>query len=228
MDAVAPRTVCLFDFDGTIAMSEDLHRRNFERVLKMDIDEHTWEKDCVGKTEQENLLRMKRDSDSRSLEELLVERKQLLNEMIENGELVFTPGVQKLLDTFRGSGVRTAVVSSNCREFIEKALEKGGLAHYFELLVCGDDCAVQGRTKPNPYPYLYAAEQLGVTADRCVVVEDSMSGIKSGLNAGMPVVVIANGVNVGLEQTPLPGVVRRIVDFTTFPLNLFGCCGFAS
>merc|ERR1712054_193020 len=99
-----------------------------------------------------------------------------------------------MLEKFQSWGVRNAVVSFNGRAFIQKALEKADLAKYFELLVCGDDAEVQGRAKPDPFPYLHAAHLLSVDSKDCVVVEDSMSGIKAGLNAGMPVVVIANKV----------------------------------
>lgn len=213
---------CFFDFDGTIADSEDLHRRSFARVLKVDISPETWEKECVGHTELENLEKMRRAGESRSTETLIAERQQLLETMIEAGELVLTPGIHELLQDLKNKGVRNAVVSSNSRNFISKALKASGLSNYFEMLVCGDDEIVQGRTKPNPFPYLHAAEVMDIDPNHCVVMEDSLPGITSGLNAGMPVVAITSQTTPQLADVIFSkGVAARIKDFHDSPRSLF-------
>ena len=69
----------------------------------------------------------------------------------------------------------------------------------FDLTVCGDEAPAR---KPDPAPYLQAAAALGVEPSACVVVEDSLVGVTSGLAAGMAVL----GVPAMQPVPPAPGL----------------------
>uniref|UniRef100_A0A2P2PNK8 Haloacid dehalogenase-like hydrolase domain-containing protein Sgpp n=1 Tax=Rhizophora mucronata TaxID=61149 RepID=A0A2P2PNK8_RHIMU len=60
-----------------------------------------------------------------------------------------------------------------------------GLSDFFDALIVGDECE---HAKPHPAPYLKALEVLKVSKDHTFIFEDSVSGIKAGVAAGMPVV----------------------------------------
>lgn len=110
------------------------------------------------------------------------------------------PGSVAFLDALaeRG-GVEIAVVSSsaNARDVLTAA----GLIDRFEVIVDGVVSADQHITgKPAPDTYLYAAGLLGVAADRAVVVEDALSGVAAG-RAGKFGLVL--GVNRGAGDTEL-------------------------
>ncbi len=85
-----------------------------------------------------------------------------------------------------------ALVTNTRRALTERALESIG-RHYFAASVCGDEVA---RGKPAPDPYRRAAELLGLDPAHCLAIEDSVTGATSAEQAGCPVLVIPNDVEV--------------------------------
>jgi HAD superfamily hydrolase (TIGR01509 family) len=75
-----------------------------------------------------------------------------------------------------------AVVSGSTRESVEASLQATGLSSKFETLVCAGDYA---KSKPDPEPFLMAAERLGVAPELCLVFEDTQMGIDAAEAAGM-------------------------------------------
>jgi HAD superfamily hydrolase (TIGR01509 family) len=97
-------------------------------------------------------------------------------------------------------------IGSNAEpKYIDFTLDHFGLRPYFRVTVNGHQV---DRPKPFPDIYLKAAELLGMEPHRCVVFEDSPTGVSAGLAAGMKV--------VGVETTPteFQGVAISIKDFT--------------
>ena len=82
-----------------------------------------------------------------------------------------------------------AVASSAHREVIDAALDATGLADVIPVIVSSDDV---DHGKPDPDVYLEAARQLGMRPADCLVVEDSLNGVRAGVAAGMRVVLIPN------------------------------------
>ena len=76
-----------------------------------------------------------------------------------------------------------AVVSGSTRDSVEASLRAIGLLNRFDVLVCAGDYA---RSKPDPEPFLVAAERLGVSPEACLVFEDTQMGIDAATAAGMP------------------------------------------
>ncbi|MCP3803671.1 HAD family phosphatase [Allokutzneria sp. A3M-2-11 16] len=100
--------------------------------------------------------------------------------------LPWRPGAPEALRAIRASGVPTALVTSTVRELTEVALDSIGREH-FDITLCGDEVT---NPKPDPEPYLTAAARLGVDITRCVVVEDSPTGVAAGVASGATVLVI--------------------------------------
>jgi beta-phosphoglucomutase-like phosphatase (HAD superfamily) len=75
-----------------------------------------------------------------------------------------------------------AVVSGSARESVVASLQALDLLDRFDVLVCAGDYQ---RAKPDPEPFLLAAEQLGVAPRDCLVFEDTDIGIQSATAAGM-------------------------------------------
>ena len=101
-------------------------------------------------------------------------------------ELPLMPGALEVIDGVRALGVPTALVSSSYRVLMDAALDVLG-GHRFDVTLAGDEVA---HGKPSPEPYLRCCELLGVSASRCVIVEDAMSGVHSGEAAGATVVAV--------------------------------------
>ena len=113
----------------------------------------------------------------------LAEAEQLLTrrtgELFDAG-LEWRPGALAALRTVRAAGWPTALVTNTGRALTERALDVIG-REYFQVTVCGDEVPCG---KPDPDPYLRAAELLGVAAADCLAVEDSPTGALAAERAG--------------------------------------------
>ncbi len=106
--------------------------------------------------------------------------------------LPWCEGARELLEALAIEGVSMALVTNTRRALTERALNSIG-RQYFSATVCGDEI-VSG--KPAPDPYLRAAFLLGESPDRCLAIEDSVTGTASAESAGCPVLVVPNDVDV--------------------------------
>ncbi|QKV95889.1 HAD family phosphatase [Streptomyces sp. NA02950] len=143
----------------------------------------------------------------------LAELTGLLNsrftELID-GTVPMLPGARRLLTELAAHGVPTALVSASHRRVMDRVLRSLGSEH-FALTVAGDEIA---RTKPHPDPYLFAAAGLAADPARCVVVEDTSTGVRAAEAAGCQVVAVPSVVPIepatgrtvvgSLEEVDLP------------------------
>jgi HAD superfamily hydrolase (TIGR01509 family) len=106
--------------------------------------------------------------------------------------LEWRPGALDALRVVRAAGWPTALVTNTLRSLTEKALDSIGREH-FTVTVCGDEVP---HGKPDPDPYLRAAELLGVAARSCLAVEDSPTGATAAERAGCAVLVVPCDVAV--------------------------------
>ncbi|MFJ8487102.1 HAD family hydrolase [Streptomyces sp. NPDC094038] len=97
------------------------------------------------------------------------------------------PGAVGLLGALRRARVPCALVSSSYRAMVDAVLPSLGRAE-FAVTLAGDEVRCQ---KPDPEPYRTAADRLGMPPGRCVVVEDSSTGLRSGRAAGCVTVSVA-------------------------------------
>jgi sugar-phosphatase len=103
-------------------------------------------------------------------------------------------GAAGVLD--RIAGARWATVTSCPRSLARHLLKTAGLIEPPQMIVA-DDVALG---KPAPECYLLAARRLGVSPERCLVVEDSGPGIAAGRTAGMDVVAVTRGKDAGYAR----------------------------
>lgn len=106
-------------------------------------------------------------------------------ELISRG-VPLMPGARRLLTELAAHGVPTALVSASHRHIIDIVVRSLGPEH-FAFTVAGDEVT---RTKPHPEPYLTAADRIGAHPSRCVVVEDTPTGVASAEAAGCQVVAV--------------------------------------
>ncbi|MCW2616112.1 MAG: HAD-superfamily hydrolase, subfamily variant 3 [Frankiales bacterium] len=140
----------------------------------------------------------------------------LLQRMVElfDSALPLLPGVARLLQEIEAEGVPMALVSSSYRVLVDAALATG--LGPFAVTLAGDE-VVHG--KPHPEPYLTAALHLGVDPARCVVLEDSPSGIASGEAAGCAVVAVPDVAGVLVQEAARRLVTSSLLDVSTADLR---------
>lgn len=178
----------LFDLDGTLIDSEPWHKKaelEILRSLGLDIV-HEDIAMYVGNTMPVMLAGLnERFSCCMTLEDFVEAQKPVLGKYVEEHIELF-PDVPPCLDRLNGHA--TAVVTSSLEWYVLAVRKKlGTISHLFETLVCQKDVQLG---KPHPEPYLLASERLGVAPGDCLVIEDSVNGVRSGKAAGCYVVGI--------------------------------------
>lgn len=116
----------------------------------------------------------------------------------------WTPGAPELLRALVDADVPLALVTSSPRHWVDGFAQRVDFSA-FRAVVTADDTA---RTKPAPDPYLDGAAALGLSAARCVVIEDSLVGAWSAVSAGCVTVV------VGDPARSLPPGAHRVASLT--------------
>lgn len=131
-------------------------------------------------------------------------------ELIARG-VTLMPGARRLLTELVAHEIPTALVSASHRRIIDAVLLSVGPEH-FAFTLAGDEVA---RTKPHPDPYLLAAARLGADPARCVVVEDTPTGVASAEAAGCRVIAVPSVAPIA----PAPGrTVVRSLEQVSVPL----------
>jgi HAD superfamily hydrolase (TIGR01509 family) len=196
-----PFELVIFDCDGVLVDSERLAVRTEAQILA-GLGWPLTERDIVERFVGRSAAHMQREIErhlGRSIDwdgdfECRYHR-------VFEQELVAVPGVVEALD---GITAPTCVASSGSHDKMRFTLGLTGLFDRFEGRIFSVDEVANG--KPAPDVFLYAAERLGVPPDRCAVVEDSVSGVKAGLAAGMTVFAFAGSVT-GAEDLAIDGAV---------------------
>ncbi|HKC26678.1 MAG TPA: HAD family phosphatase [Jatrophihabitans sp.] len=204
----------LFDMDGTLLDSEkvwDVALDDLATWLGGDLSPSARER-MVGSSLARSVAILHADlgveADPESSGAYLTER---VAELFRT-DLVWKEGAQELLKAVNEAGIPAALVTSTHRRLTEIALDTMG-RHHFTATVCGDEVR---RPKPNPDPYLRAAELLGIDVSRTVAVEDSPLGIAAAEAAGC--VVLAVPSEVDIQPAPTRTIRHTLANVTVADL----------
>ncbi|MDV8001588.1 beta-phosphoglucomutase family hydrolase [Rhodococcus sp. IEGM 1408] len=143
----------------------------------------------------------------------------IFRELLDQGIEAY-PGSLEYLDALDAAGIASCVVSSSKNAV--SVLEAAGLKDRFDIVVDGLVAVAEGIPgKPLPDTYLRGAELLGVPAERCVVIEDAVSGVQAGAAGGFARVV---GVDRGAGREALlaAGADLVVVDLAELVPGLAG------
>jgi len=178
----------LFDLDGTLADTDPLHLLAWREALRpfgLEVDPEFYRERISGRLNPEivrDLLGMEGEEARR-----LIEAKEArFRELARN--LKPTPGLEALLDLAQRKGLPWGVVTNAPKENARHVLKALGLDP--PLLVLAEEV---GRGKPDPLPYRVALERLGVGPGEALAFEDSPSGVRSAMGAGIPTYALLTG-----------------------------------
>lgn len=175
----------LFDLDGTLADTNPLHYRAWAEILPEFELELTPELNgrISGHTNAQivaDLLPQLSPAEGVAL----ADRKEALYRQWALGCQPL-PGLRELIERARGRGLQLAVVTNAPRANAEFLLQVLGLTEAFDDVVLAEDAAAG---KPDPAPYQLALAHLKVAAADAVVFEDSPTGVRSAVGAGIATV----------------------------------------
>ena len=190
----------IFDVDGTLAETEELHRQAFNHAfVRHGLDWH-WDravyKDLLRVTGGKERIRAYHGrleiasplSDA-DIAELHRVKTAHYAELIETGCCPLRPGVTDLLTAAKARGQRLAIATTTSHGNIDALLSQAlGMrwAADFDAIVAGDDVRDK---KPAPDVYLEVLARLKLEASDCVAIEDSANGLIAASRANIPVLI---------------------------------------
>jgi phosphoglycolate phosphatase len=191
----------LFDLDGTLIDSAaDLAAAANRALAALGLPPRTVEevKTYVGKgiprlVHRALLGRLDGDADPALHARALALFEEAYAEESGRHSAVFA-GVVAGLERLRAAGLRLGCVTNKAERFTLDLLGAKGLAGYFDVVVSGDSTP---RKKPDPMPFLYGCEQLGVTPSEAYVIGDSANDVAAARAAGIRVLCVPYGYNEG-------------------------------
>ena len=198
---MATLTAIIFDFDGVIADTEPLHFASFRQTLAeigISLTESDYYANYLGYDDRgcfiASLTAHQYPTDSSALAQLMQRKAHAYLESVKD-HLVIFPGAREFVREAAAS-YPLAIASGALRQEIEVILEQAGLKKEFLHITSAEDVT---RGKPDPQPFLQALNGLNrqrrkqaITAESCLVIEDSIPGIRGAKVAGMKVLAVTN------------------------------------
>lgn len=180
----------IFDMDGVIVHSNPAHKKAIQQFCKnhnQDVSAEFMENRLYGRTNEEWIPELFGEMDTDRLQALADEKEQMFRDMFVPEENI-VEGIREFLNTLSSNSLPMAVATSAPRENADYILSRLSIKGYFDAVL---DSSHVRKGKPNPEVYLKASKALDRTPGQCLVFEDSVSGVKAGLDAGAKVVGVA-------------------------------------
>ena len=177
----------IFDCDGTLADSMPLHYTAWCTALKeheCDFPEALFYE--LGGVPTERIIEILNERHGYSMDPVKtsLEKEALFLKLIP--QIAPIEPVVALVHELYGK-IPLAVASGGNREVVFKTLTALGILDKFDVVVVAEDYS---RGKPFPDPFLEAAKRLGLEPSRCLVFEDTQTGITAAEAAGMQWVLV--------------------------------------
>ena len=188
----------LFDMDGTLVDSEPLWLEAEREV--MESVGSSWsaqdQLSCLGGPRERTERIMQEKSNNVKPYGFFGDQLDILMLKKLEKQLQIVPNAIHLINECRAFGLKIALVTASGGTLMRTVLTHFP-ANFFDITISADDVS---KSKPDPEPYLLAADRLNVRIEDCLVVEDSITGITSGLNSGAQVIGIPHLVAMPEHQ----------------------------
>ncbi len=193
----------IFDVDGTIADTEELHRQAFNRAFAEFTIPWEWSpalyealleisggRERIDHYMRAELARGPAEILTPDLIKLIHARKtEIYAELLRAGELKLRPGVARLFGEARAAGLRLALATSSARSNLDTLLDLNLPSDWRDWFAAIETCDSVVEKKPSPAVYLAALKGLGAPAARCVAIEDTVNGLRAAVTAGIVAVI---------------------------------------
>ena len=179
----------VFDMDGVLFDTETLYEQSSRaaaRELGFDMTQAFFRSTIGSPWPVVRLRLIEQFGPDLAIDEMQAVSRRMFHELIDSRTLL-KPGVLELLDLLDELELPRAIATSSSRATVERHLEAHKLAGRFHHIVAHGDYE---RHKPDPEPYLKAAEGLAVLPSLCLALEDSHHGVRSASSAGMMTVMV--------------------------------------
>lgn len=181
----------VFDMDGVIVDNHSFHVKTWNAFFdkyKLEVSDEDFKNHINGRTIMEVIYYLFGEDLPQEKAEAYAQEKEAMYRELYKNHIKPVQGLEAFLKTLRENAYRLAICTSAPSENIEFTLEHTATKDYFDPIV---DMEGVSKGKPDPAIYLKAARILQLEPHKCLVFEDSVSGIKSAKAAGCPVIALS-------------------------------------
>jgi len=220
----------IFDVDGTLADTEDGHRKSFNKAFAENGLDWNWDvalydkllrvtggKERIKHFVETCLPDFPKPADFDEFVKHLHKVKTAhYTAMLREGHIPLRPGIKQLIHDAHSAGITLAIATTTTPENVSALLEVGlgkNWANYFAANGCGD---IVPHKKPAPDIYLWVLEKMGLSATNCIALEDSENGLRSGLAARIKTFVTINHYTRNQDFAGAAGVFDDLSDLGDF------------
>ena len=189
----------IFDMDGVLLDSEPMHQKIIYETfqLKGIPFDKAYIQTLTGMSAFPMWEKVKRDAQrTESVEELMQFHRDYFFKRLPEMKVPLVPHIKEVLEKFKNEGKHLSLASSSGRKLIDIFTQQTNIAHYFEVIMSGDDVQY---SKPNPEIFLKVAQWYGLPATQFTVIEDSTNGVKAAKSANMKCIGFDNPLSGGQD-----------------------------
>lgn len=220
----------IFDVDGTLADTEDGHRKSFNKAFAESGLDWNWDvalydkllKVTGGKERikfflSDFLPSFTKPTDFDGFVKNLHALKTVhYTTMLREGSIPLRPGIKQLIEEAHATDITLAIATTTTPENVSALLEVAlgkDWARYFAANGCGD---IVPHKKPAPDIYFWVLEKMGIAASDCIALEDSNNGLRSALAANIKTFVTINQYTHTQDFTGAAAVLDDLSDLPNF------------
>lgn len=213
----------VFDVDGTLCETEEIHRAAFNQVFAAQgvgwhwtVADYARLLKVTGGKERMAAFRAERGEGptDAGIARMHAEKTAAYAALVGAGGLVPRPGVLALIAAARAAGLRLAVATTTSPDNVEalcRAIWNRAADAVFDVVAAGDEVAAK---KPAPDVYRLALARLGLGPDAAVAFEDSRNGVLAARAAGLHVIATPSLYSAGEDLSAATLVVPDLGQVT--------------
>jgi HAD superfamily hydrolase (TIGR01509 family) len=189
----------LFDLDGTLVKTENIYFKIWTDILadfNITLTDTIFNNYIDGNNDLYAMERLQIDKSSYNITEISGKKDELFSKY--TNEIAIIEGSKSFIKELKKLGHSISIVSNCNRKTCESIIKYMGIYNYIDHIIIGNECK---NPKPYPDPYLKAIELLGTVNTKCIIFEDSKSGLLSALSVNPKNIIgIDNGKNSTILQ----------------------------
>ncbi|WP_315039315.1 HAD-IA family hydrolase [Capnocytophaga sputigena] len=200
----------IFDMDGVLLDSEPMHQEIIYETFQLEgiPFDKAYIQTLTGMSAFPMWEKVKRDAQrSESVEELIKFHRDYFFKRLPEVKVPLVPHVKDVLEKFKNEGKHLSLASSSGRKLIDIFTQQTNIAHYFEVIMSGDDVKY---SKPNPEIFLKVAQWYGLPATQFTVIEDSTNGVKAAKSANMKCIGFDNPLSGGQDLSQADRLIHSM------------------
>lgn len=224
----------LFDIDGTLAETEDIHCEAFnEAFANANLGWH-WSRALYGQLlavtggkeriryylENRGIEKPQVEDLDKYIAALHADKTRIYTDKVKTGQVPLRPGVRRLIEEARAAGVRLAIATTTTPDNVSALLQASldpDSESWFEVIAAG---GVVPEKKPAPDIYNYTLDRMGLEGYQCLALEDSRNGLLSALGASVPTLITLSryttdqdftGASLVVDQLGEPGEPSKVL-----------------